>query len=480
MNDEYLIQPDYGGFNSRFLGVQLRFHASHPDVFSELMTLLGATPDQVVATGNAALQAGDARAFHVFALGSVLAHEMRHFHDFLLSPLSQAVFRWRVAGIFHGIQALPDIARQGFVPVPLPRWARLPGDEQQTRLRQWARLLQQALTAFELPATAPAMLQLAHQQFSRIQRVLQPRRVAQLQPLHLFEASALLVQYHCVRRLFGEPHARRFVATLYALDVPADYKLVLNMLGRLWDKGSAAWDMRAMSAMLLWAIAGATTVADDDDGPTIRFLRLFQLLEHDGLPTPGLPVLTWFAQWDAALGSPPLLTRLRAALAENEKLLQQVSHNQPPGDRLFRVVANGCLQAMQCLTALSRQMLADFQRAPEAYVDPAQYVDQAQFVACPWRVDFIGGGVEAERFQGSRFVPWHTVSDATEQTLVTSAYMPARGANQVVASDAILDAALTMDFGDLLFNEFSRDGGDIDAIRRALRMSLEIEPLEVF
>lgn len=480
MNDDLAVQPDYGGFNARFLGVQLRFHASHPDAFGEFMTVLTAAPERVLALGNSALKASNARAFHVFALGSVLAHELRHYHDFLLSPLSQAVYRWRVAGIFHGIQGVPDIMRQGFVPVPLTRWVKLAADEQASLLRQWAGLFTRAPIAFELPHAARAMLMLAHEHYSKLHGTLVSQRVVQLQPPHLFEASAVLAQYHCVRRVFGDAHATRFISALYALDVPTEYKLVLNMLGNLWHKWGEGWDMRAMSAMLIWSIAGATCNPDDDDSPTIRFLRLFQLLEHQGLPAAGLPVVDWFAQWDAALDSCPLEQRLQAAVAENEKLLTLVTHNQPEGDKLFRVIADGCLQAMQSLTALSRQMLTDFKRIPEAYVDPALYADQSQLVACPIRVDFLGGGVEAHRFRDSGFRPWRTATDANGNTLVTSAYLPATGANQSASTDAILNAAMTMEFGDLLFCEFSRGGADFDAIRQSVRTTLGIVPLEVF
>lgn len=474
------IQPDYGGFNSRFLGIQLRFHAAHPEGFSEFIRFLGSTPDQVVALGNAALQASPERAFHVFSVATTLAHEMRHFHDFLLSPLSQAIFRLRVAAIFHGIQGVPDIKRLGFVPVPLTRWLRLPAEEQASRLRQWAGFLKNGPDVFSLSEQQRSMLFMADDGYLTVQRKMVSQRLPKIQPVHLFEASALLVQYHSIVQLFGEPHAAQFIASLYQHSDTDNYKLIFNMFVNLWHKWSAEWDFRAMSAVLTWSIAGAGTDADDDDYPTVRFLRLFHYLEQTGLPVFGNAVADWFAQWDAALGSVPMADNLSAAVAQNETLLQQLEENPPVADKLFMEVADGCLQAMRSLTTLSRQMLTDFQLWAEAYVDPAQYVNQEQFIACPIRMDFMGGGIEARRFDGSAFQLWRAITDEKGDTFALSVYLPPTGNNRPVTTEAILSTAVTLEFGDLLFNEFNRDSGDLDAIRHAFRHSLNVVPLEVF
>lgn len=475
-----LIQPDYGGFNSRFLGIQLRFHALHPEVFGDFITFISSKPDHVVAQGNAALQSSFERAFHVFSLGSVLEHEMRHFHDFLLSPLSQSIYRLRVAAIFHGIQGVPDIKQHGFVPVPLVRWLRLPAEEKSSRLRQWAGFLKNMPDTFIISDDERSMLSLGDDCYHAMHSRLVSQRIPKIQPVHLFEASALLVQHQAIVQNFGAPHAAKFIAALYQQPGADDYKLVFNMLVNLWNKWSMPCDFRAMSAVLIWSIAGASTAAEGDDYPTIRFLRLFEYLNHSGIPVAGTAVVDWFSQWDAALGSVPIENKLQDAVDANENLLEQLNNIQPTADKLFTVVAKGCLQAMQCLATLSRQMLKDFKRMSEIYVDPAQYINQVQFVSCPIRVDFLNGGVEASRFTGSNFMIWRTENCDKGNSLVTSAYLQPPGNNWPVTTDAVMNAALALDFGDFLFCDFSRDGADFDAIRRSFRQHIGIVPLEVF
>src|SRR5687768_6984442 len=113
------IQADYGGFDPKFLGVTVRFEGSRPWNWHTFMMVHSSEPDKVLAEANAALAKGTAEAFDHVSVGTVLNHELRHFHDFLLSPIGNRIFRLRLMALINGVFALAiSTDQEAYLPVP--------------------------------------------------------------------------------------------------------------------------------------------------------------------------------------------------------------------------------------------------------------------------------------------------------------------------------------------------------------------------
>lgn len=108
----------FGSFNPSFYGISLSM--ADP----AMIDLFSAYND----SGNAPKWAAKLEDHSISRLGvlSAVDHEVRHFHDFLLSPFSVKVMALRMQATLNGIQALQKLnsAPGQYVPTPAVRWMR--------------------------------------------------------------------------------------------------------------------------------------------------------------------------------------------------------------------------------------------------------------------------------------------------------------------------------------------------------------------
>jgi hypothetical protein len=105
----------FGAFNPRFYGVSLLLSdASRLDAIRTYMS----ADDIATWAKSSTLSLSEA------AMLSASDHELRHFHDFLLSPFGTAIMGLRMQASINGIQAmkLTQKVPGRFLPVPLMRW----------------------------------------------------------------------------------------------------------------------------------------------------------------------------------------------------------------------------------------------------------------------------------------------------------------------------------------------------------------------
>jgi hypothetical protein len=140
--DELLAQGEYGVFNPRFLGISLLFE-SPENYRTHLQYMMEDEPPPMASSD-----------LNRIAVISSLDHEVRHYHDFLLSPYSYQLFRLRLQALANGGQALSSIAREldgNCLPVPLSRWLTLTGSERQRQVMEWRTGLDSDITPVKLP-----------------------------------------------------------------------------------------------------------------------------------------------------------------------------------------------------------------------------------------------------------------------------------------------------------------------------------------
>ena len=121
-------QDDFGGFNPRFGGVTIRIASQ--GAYDEFVSFL--TSDT--------LPGDKEEPFGPILMRSVMEHELRHYHDFLLGSYNGMLFRSRLQAVMNGIKALRAVKElPGDVfPLPLSKRMTLTAHERDAWLEEWA------------------------------------------------------------------------------------------------------------------------------------------------------------------------------------------------------------------------------------------------------------------------------------------------------------------------------------------------------
>lgn len=347
-------QDDFGGFSPLFPGVTIRIASQA--AYDEFVSFL--TSD--------VLPRDRKEPPEPIFMRSVVEHEIRHYHDFLLGSYNGMLFRSRLEAVLNATEALHRIADLPgeVLPLPLGRWMTLSVDERTAQLEEWAQFSADGRRPVPVGVpfmTADALLEQqepglyamedmgdrgdrededAEKTFS-VPAVLAARGYARLQelmhgdasryrhlinPAHIQEVLALTVQLGAVLQAQGEQQARTFVD--FALNdpgLPAGrlWHLLLGMSAK-WIPGvpvredefgvvlAASFQVMAIGT---WTLLGAYTREGGAASPAERLKMLMVHLGADkGAKNVALDVAATWDYWDGALGVYPWRTSLRESL----------------------------------------------------------------------------------------------------------------------------------------------------------------------
>jgi hypothetical protein len=392
---------DLGGFDPRFLGITLRF--ASPEEWGRFRAETYAASVSQLAT------LPEDEAFTLMAEMTVLQHELRHFHDFLLSPYGQRLFRLKLQAFFNGFQALVLLLRaarqQGAncLPIPLSRWCRMPDDQRRTQIAQWNRGpkkpvdgggwrppdvpgLPEAIAPADLVLTdgrdpLATLLAATVRAYDNIGELLRnpntAAAVVSLQPWHVMEVSALLVQMQEIANTLGPDAAYRFVDHLPRSGFPDAAVRLFRALDQPWRVRELAPGAADLSAVVAWALMGHYEKDGWQACPTERIERLFDHLLRQGPPPPEWPLRRKFQDWSDATGLSEPFDALRWQVDSNRALVaryQSPASDVPEAQRMGQ--AAPVLDAAKTLHAATALMRQTFEADPDGYVSPERYLDR--------------------------------------------------------------------------------------------------------
>ena len=301
-----MLQPDYGGFNPRFLGVSM-FYDSPRNYNAVYAYLTGDEPADSPAD------------LHSIVLRSVVDHEVRHYIDFLVSPYSTAVFRLRLMALINGAQAL-SLAKEipgDVLPVPLTQWALDDEGRRAATCAEWGELLGEEATPIGVPhrtlqelqtdlppanisvADLPAdrrfrlHLEAAIRAYLRIDQLTQGFAATvdnpYGRPAYIHEASALTIQAAAIHAGQGSVQAATFLSFLLDSELPQAqvwqrHMRVAMLLERLWGGGTddALIAIRRIPSITVWTMLGDYGDNPRRACPATRFAMLIEgLLDGD-------------------------------------------------------------------------------------------------------------------------------------------------------------------------------------------------------
>jgi hypothetical protein len=488
------IQLDYGEFDSRFLGVNLKFHASHPSTW-ELFDEIGTDkrdPKKVMELGSAALKESPERAFEVFSVGTVLTHEMRHFHDFLLSPYGNALFRLRLTMMLNGFQVIfPILRSSNSIPVPFPVWISKNDVEKKQLVDMWSELRKTQCSILDVTPDEDTLIKQVGKTHSTIKDFLvNPQAVsgsASFQPYHLWEASAFNTQFQNVFSVFGHEHAQAFGDFILNHPSAEPYSIVFRLLYNLWYEARVPFEAEVMNAIVTWCLLGDFLNDGWDACPTVRFARLFGLLRNEGPPRKR-DVAELFQEWTERFSYTPISTALSRNEASTRRFIEHLETNAERYPDFMESFVTSALHAVKTLHRVNGYLATTFLRYPKVYVNPYDYVqNQEIWPAAPAISTFVGGGIlitkdemDSLNRKGMTVHRAKSYSKDPSQVIALKVLFPNTiGGVDLINTELALEVYSLLTMTDFFFSEFNRVDPEFDWVRSLLEEN-NVTALEIF
>ena len=346
------VQEDFGGFNPRFPGVTIKFASSN--AFDEFQNFIlnSSVPNDRPDLG-------------VVAVRSVLDHEIRHYHDFLISPYGAMIFRLHLQALVNGASALHLIKNLAghHVPIPISRWVQLRDREREEQKGEWRETLKLsgkgchdfvALPYFsnedfkkELPLGVwqgrklnpdvflKRVVEAACRSYVRMEELTagfaKESELPELTPYNLAEVLGLAAQSQSIWNGQGQEAAEVFLAAVDELQLPYAqlwkrlWSFVINLEEAIQVKSPGAQLPRIdqIAAIASWCLLGNYQIDGTNACPAVRFLKLARhLVSAHSVSDIATNVARTWDNWDRGAGVTPWRKALQETLATSARGVQ--------------------------------------------------------------------------------------------------------------------------------------------------------------
>jgi hypothetical protein len=349
-----VVQQDFGGFDPRFPG-GIGITLGSVEAYRAFARFAESDAD----SASASTGLGE------IALKSVIDHEVRHFHDALLSPWANSIFRMRAQALMNGMQAIRvsrDVAGDT-LPLPVGDWLRLNEEERSGYVREWEELVGAPVSPVPLPCgidvdaiwrlsgstidTAGLEVESEFLAFTSatlaaydlIRKLLAGDPPAgagpELRPSMIFEVTALAVQLVGIWQSQGSDEVLEFLSHLIDSERPYAklWTLFTNLALEL--ERAAEPDASYLSLVLaaqrhvlrmgIWTLLGNQELDGMAACPTRRFVALAEhLLAHLAAPeNRAMDAAEAWDWWDAGTGSRPWRVGCQQSLDASQTTLRR-------------------------------------------------------------------------------------------------------------------------------------------------------------
>lgn len=232
------------------------------------------------------------------ALLSTTDHEVRHFHDILLSPAGQRIMAMRFQASINGLQAILAIRELPgkYVPVPLARWMEWDEGRRASWISDRGRpfgferleeFVDVGAPGQDLPdgvsAELPLWIELAGGAYREMAKLRQKHSIVEgrlsVSIDDVLEASAHLIQAQAVWQGQGKDAAERYLHHLATAGL--DYLKSYNVLVTTLNQSGVVLPHGRLSELYAWMLLTPAGDALTIASPADRFARILALaLEH--------------------------------------------------------------------------------------------------------------------------------------------------------------------------------------------------------
>jgi hypothetical protein len=395
----------FGAFDGRFLGIDLGL--SDPQSSDDFPWL---SPAQLTsAEAMPVLSRVNPEATLSGLLeATTVTHELRHFHDFLLSPLGAYALRARYMAALNTIPLLAWFKHQaGVLPVPLSTWMTMPPIERDTYWERASKLWAAAgrslpepiplpyvpaisldaqrqadqtdaysIRKYEGDAIAEAIVLVAGQ-FARAEYVLGGIEIEgeQWNPAQLFEIGAVTAQSQHLRLTTNSAVANGVFTQLAGSQTVygAILRRLAVFLGGSLEMGVQI-SMPHASALATYALLGSCEPTNFYCQPVVRFSVIAKHLygkSQESLP----PFREVFEEWDSVLDAAGVLTRptfegIKESLDMDAAVLRMLDATAEESPKTALPIMLTFMELVEARRQLCERFLDD----PDAYLRPKSYL----------------------------------------------------------------------------------------------------------
>jgi hypothetical protein len=419
---------DYGGFTGSLPAIDIRFGGPEQiDHFREAWHRPGLVP---LLPAEGPLRA------ELMSIGTIIEHELRHFHDHLLCFESLQASWIRKRMLLNGMPAVTQILtsdEHDVVPFPLLDWATLTERERSRKRASLEALYPAGARRFWSPKKLPTEVSMPagvviKRRLSRAEELkftslsLQTVRAfgSMLDPLRhgldptpltggrftprfVHEFSALSTQLVAVAKTYGWRECAEFMVTI-ASDPSIYNRFFLRMLHLFASKGSygefdpSEIDFPKMNAVAFWCMTGCPS-DDTKGGPATRLSAIINAAEddwHNVFPS-GMGIVDLVDHFDRRFGCEPF----RSSVDITQTQLESECSTMLGALRSIPGAAEAHLRGPETFASVlrcRRSLLGTVKSAPEAYIDPVRWMaDLTTWPQCPVHLRFSAGRIGVHR-----------------------------------------------------------------------------------
>jgi hypothetical protein len=483
-----IAQRDFGGFDARFHGATVRLSSEQDwNLYQALRNGGRPWPDPRLA---------DEDLFGILSIASALAHEVRHFHDFLITPYGAHVFRLRVHAALNALQLLVPIMRGGAncLPVPIQRWCSLSELERENEKRGWGRRKDGAqwlpaflpyVKQFGTPTSKPTFSMNIEQLIgSAIWNIRQIDEAAHssaiffsgddIEAWQVYELSALLVQLRELER-HGQGLGERYENYLMESEHNA-YGNILRLIRSMWASSGEPFDYAKTAICVYWSLLGDYQHDGVKASPAYRLARLSKQIAKEGWRWSSATGA--FGSWSRAFKLSTAAQGLNTTTRLLGRLVTHLDQAAAQPEALWKDEFAKWAAVAKKVKAASDHMISHIRTAPMTYVDPDTYIEKAYFWVNPNIRTIVEGFVQFDKqlLQDDSFVLEWVLSEvdggpftsfAERGTLSSHVFVPLQDAVRMSSQIGAIDAL------------FRRGGGYIPEVQAARRFFSEETSLSV-
>ena len=334
--------------------------------------------------------------FLILGYASAVSHELRHFHDYLLSPIGVMDGRDFAMAAINLLPAMIILRQEEKVVIPLQAWETL-----SDRLCSILNRAGKGTLGRKPPERTRGYTQAVEERFQSVlprQELSVESPVGSITTAHIVECSALAVQAAYLILNYGAESWPVFRDGLNRIDRTGNYTRVSHLwdFALQWRPAGANFSYAVLNSILFMSLCGFPDEAQSNglrDDPPFRLVSILDYLaKRREMPVDGtiLPILD---DWARDAGVPAMSEALNLAMRAHREYFTGVFAEMSSLEQTLRVpIYSGTRELLEAWMASREHMAEEFLRDPLTYLDPVRYLrNRDRFVACPMYLSTTSG-----------------------------------------------------------------------------------------
>lgn len=501
-----ITQTDFGGFDPSFIGISVRF----PNDKSWTKFYNSISKGLLINWQDM----DDADKFETIAITTILPHEVKHFHDFLISGHGARLFRFKVMWLINAWQTIHFITKLNgnMIPVPITKWCRM----NKTQRSDFLNSLPKNNTGEDWkPVDLPYIVNDDVTNIAR-QRGVKSVQINDIKDIDLKEfIAAVFLNSYEIEKLYGSSNAMnpfepwqilelsgilvhlQYIANEYGIDISnfflnklsemptSPYTETITATRLYFAQLGSELNIPVLSSIATWSLLGNYNTEDYDKAhPSLRFVHALEYIKNKGLNKLSNihNILSEFSEKTERCGVNDGLNFTLDLYSDIQERLTDLIDQEIwviPDDEFLSLVKRVC----KSILTGSRFMIEYFKRNPVNYFEPYHYIKSRKNQISPTvRFECQGIGLHY-RNQPSGLIPITALSLPEYEKPVNLSFSPGNwgfSEHRLTDPNDIVSFYKYISICEYVYSEKNRFSVDVQMSGQKLFKDIGFEPIEVF